>query len=51
VAESRDPLQLIISHNEWGDGTVVESTTAWSSPGGHGIYMDILHQVFAAHPG
>jgi RNA polymerase sigma factor (sigma-70 family) len=50
VAESRDPFQLIISYNEWGEGTAVESATAWSSPSGHGVYMDILHQVFAAHP-
>jgi RNA polymerase sigma factor (sigma-70 family) len=50
VAESKDPFQLIISYNEWGEGTAIESATAWSSPSGHGIYMDILHQVFAAHP-
>ncbi|HEV2639843.1 MAG TPA: hypothetical protein VGX23_32220 [Actinocrinis sp.] len=50
VAESGDPFQLIISYNEWGEGTSVESATAWSSPSGHGVYMDILHQVFAAHP-
>ena len=50
VAESGDPFQLIISYNEWGEGTAVESATAWSSPSGHGVYMDILHQVFAAHP-
>jgi RNA polymerase sigma factor (sigma-70 family) len=50
VATSRDPFQLIISYNEWGEGTAVESATAWASPSGHGVYMDILHQVFAAHP-
>ena len=50
VADSREPFELIISYNEWGEGTAVESATAWSSPSGHGIYMDILHQVFAAHP-
>ena len=50
VAESKDPFQLIISYNEWGEGTSVESATAWSSPSGHGVYMDILHQVFSAHP-
>ena len=50
VAESGDPFQLIISYNEWGEGTAVESSTVWSSPSGHGVYMDILHEVFAAHP-
>jgi hypothetical protein len=50
VADSREPFQLIISYNEWGEGTAVESATAWSSASGHGVYMDILHQVFAAHP-
>lgn len=50
VAESKDPFQLIISYNEWGEGTAIESATAWSSSSGHGVYMDILHQVFAAHP-
>ena len=50
VAESKDPFQLIISYNEWGEGTSIESATTWSSPSGHGVYMDILHQVFSAHP-
>ena len=50
VAESREPFQLIISYNEWGEGTAVESATAWSSADGHGVYMDILHQVFDAYP-
>ena len=50
VAESREPFQLIISYNEWGEGTAVESATAWSSASGHGVYMDILHQVFDAYP-
>jgi RNA polymerase sigma factor (sigma-70 family) len=50
VATSRDPFELIVSYNEWGEGTAVESATAWASPSGHGVYMDILHQVFAAHP-
>jgi RNA polymerase sigma factor (sigma-70 family) len=50
VAESKEPFQLIISYNEWGEGTAVESATAWSSPSGHGVYMDILHQVFGAYP-
>jgi hypothetical protein len=50
VAQSRAPFQLIISYNEWGEGTAVESATAWSTPTGHGAYGDILHQVFGAYP-
>ena len=50
VAASKSPFELIVSYNEWGEGTAVESATAWSSPSGHGVYMDILHQVFGAYP-
>ncbi|MFC1440620.1 sigma-70 family RNA polymerase sigma factor [Streptacidiphilus sp. N1-10] len=50
VATSGAPFQLVVTYNEWGEGTAVESATAWSSASGHGAYMDILHQVFAAHP-
>ena len=50
MAESKEPFQLIVSYNEWGEGTAVESGTAWSSSSGHGVYVDILHQVFAEHP-
>jgi hypothetical protein len=50
VADSKAPFQLIVTYNEWGEGTAVESATAWSSSTGHGVYVDILHQVFAAHP-
>ena len=50
VAESKAPFQLIISYNEWGEGTAAESATAWPSASGHGVYMDILHDVFTAHP-
>lgn len=50
VATSKAPFQLIISYNEWGEGTSVESATAWASASGHGVYVDILHDVFGAHP-
>jgi hypothetical protein len=50
VAQSRAPFQLIISYNEWGEGTAAESATAWGSASGHGVYMDILHDVFSAYP-
>lgn len=50
VARSGAPFQLIISYNEWGEGTAAESATGWASPSGHGVYLDILHQVFGQYP-
>jgi glycosyl hydrolase family 99 len=50
VATSKAPFQLVTTYNEWGEGTSVESTTDWPSPSGHGVYVDILHEVFGAHP-
>ncbi|MFD4545877.1 hypothetical protein [Streptomyces sp. NPDC058466] len=32
-----------------GEGTAAGSATQWSSPSGHGAYMDVLHDVFTAH--
>jgi hypothetical protein len=50
VATSGEPFQLVVTYNEWGEGTAVESSTEWPSSSGHGAYIDILHQVFSAHP-
>jgi hypothetical protein len=50
VATSGDPFQLVVTYNEWGEGTAVESSTGWPSASGHGAYLDILHEVFTAHP-
>ncbi|WP_332880637.1 sigma-70 family RNA polymerase sigma factor [Streptomyces sp. NBC_00564] len=50
VAASGEPFQLVVTYNEWGEGTSVESSTDWPSSSGHGAYMDILHEAFAAHP-
>ena len=50
VATSDEPFQLIVSYNEWGEGTSIESATAWPSASGHGVYMDILHQMFGEYP-
>jgi hypothetical protein len=50
VATSGAPFQLVTTFNEWGEGTSIESTTAWPSADGHGVYVDILHDVFGAHP-
>jgi len=35
--------QLITTFSEWGEGTVVEPATQWSSASGYGQYLDVLH--------
>jgi Calx-beta domain/Glycosyl hydrolase family 99 len=42
VASGAD-WQLVTSFNEWGEGTAVESAAEWSSPSGHGAYLDALN--------
>src|SRR5882757_9492019 len=39
VATSGAPFQLVMTYNEWGEGTAVESATDWASSSGHGAYM------------
>jgi hypothetical protein len=50
MAQSKAPFQLVTTYNEWGEGTSVESATDWPSASGHGQYVDVLHEVFAAYP-
>jgi hypothetical protein len=45
MAHSEAQFQYVISFNEWGEGTSVESATAWSSPSGYGRYLDVLHAI------
>lgn len=40
---SKEPLQLITTFNEWGEGSSVESAVEWQSSSGFGKYLDILH--------
>lgn len=40
---SGEPLQLITTFNEWGEGTAVEGAREWMSPSGFGTYLDVLH--------
>ena len=35
--------QLVVSFNEWGEGTAIESATAWKSKSTYGTYLDLLH--------
>jgi len=37
--------QLILSFNEWPEGTSVESAREWASPSGYGSYLDALHDL------
>ena len=37
--------QLVISFNEWPEGTSVESAQEWATPSGYGAYLDALHEL------
>jgi Glycosyl hydrolase family 99 len=45
MAASGASYQLVISFNEWGEGTAVESAQEWASPSGYGDYLDALHDA------
>jgi hypothetical protein len=50
MVASHEPLQLVTTFNEWGEGTAVESATEWASPSGYGAYLDALHNDGAVTP-
>ncbi len=37
--------QLVLSFNEWPEGTSIESAREWETPSGYGAYVDVLHEV------
>jgi hypothetical protein len=37
--------QLVLTFNEWPEGTSVESAHEWTSPSGYGSYLDALHEL------
>lgn len=43
MVASAMPWQLVLTFNEWAEGTAVESAREWSSPSGYGAYLDALH--------
>jgi hypothetical protein len=43
MVASAEPLQLVLTFNEWGEGTSVEAADDWASPSGYGAYLDALH--------
>ncbi|KAG7336967.1 glycosyl hydrolase family 99 protein [Nitzschia inconspicua] len=45
MTRSREPWQLVVSFNEAGEGTMIESSTEWQSRSGYGQYLDCLHDV------
>jgi len=36
--------QLVVSFNEWGEASAVESALEWETPSGYGAYLDALHE-------
>jgi hypothetical protein len=43
MVEAGDPFQLVVSFDEWGEGTAVESADEWATSSGYGAYLDVLH--------
>jgi len=39
------PWHLVLTFNEWGEGTSVESAREWATPSGYGAYLDALHNA------
>jgi hypothetical protein len=37
--------QLVLTFNEWPEGTAVESAQEWATPSGYGAYLDALHEL------
>lgn len=44
MASATVRFQLVLTFNEWGEGTSVESADEWASPSGYGSYLDVLHE-------
>jgi hypothetical protein len=43
--------QFVISFNEWGEASSIESATEWATPSGFGAYLDVLHDLLPSLPG
>ncbi len=50
MVASNEPLQLVTTFNEWGEGTSVENATQWATPSGYGAYLDVLHNDIPLTP-
>ncbi len=42
---SREPIQLVTTFNEWGEGAAVEDAQEWPTSSGYGAYLDALHSA------
>jgi len=45
MSRSEAQFHYVISFNEWGEGTAIESASQWTSRSGYGRYLDVLHAV------
>jgi hypothetical protein len=45
MSDSPALFQLVLTFNEWGEGTAVESAEEWATPSGFGAYLDVLHEI------
>jgi hypothetical protein len=45
MVASNAEWQLVISFNEWPEGTSIESAREWATPSGYGAYLDVLHEL------
>jgi len=45
MSRSATQFHYVISFNEWGEGTAIESAAQWRSRSGYGRYLDVLHAV------
>jgi hypothetical protein len=45
MVASNAEWQLVLTFNEWREGTSVESAREWATPSGEGAYLDVLHEL------
>ena len=51
MVDSPAQFHFVISFNEWGESSAIESATEWASSSGFGAYLDVLHEVLPPLPG
>lgn len=45
MVNTKEPWQLIVTFNEWGEGTAIERCNNWLSNSDYGLYLDALHDI------
>jgi hypothetical protein len=50
MVASQQPLQMIVSFNDWSNGSAIAASPAWSSASGFGAYLDALHDLSRGAP-